>query len=767
LLCGQNRQGEIDMTYKVKIHYANTQAFSNPCLWIWYDGSTIQHDITAISSDDYGPIFEADVLRSNFHFKFKDGEGTNVQWEQMSLDRRFVPIEQEEMVLQPSEVWCTGDNAFVYHVRPREIEQQTAAEFLEQLSFREGSYISGTGGFSGLGANVLKDGQVLFGLYHPNAGRVYLMGEFNDWQRPGHSNEDPEKFIELKRYQGYFGAPNTWLGLTKKAEPGQEYKFFIQGGVPRDHKARFERYATDPYARGLGSNFRFNNSVIVDPSSYEWNDEQWQTPAPNELIIYELSVHGFTDGDPDISPQGRGRFKGITERVRKGYLEKLGVTALSLMPLAETPSIQGPSTLGYNSSLFMTVERDFGSIDDLRELVDVSHQHGLAVILDEVFNHTDNNFNPLWQLILEHPGEELANEGGVYFHGGTPWGNRVDTGKEDVQNLLIDACKLLIEEYHVDGFRFDATHTNYMHHGCLQRLAKELRGFKSDVILIAENLPNQRDLNLQGYDGYGQWSDQFHDKVKALLREGEFEHNYYDTEKMGDMFYFSKQNFAEHTNNVVNYCESHDENSVPFEVGTNPVLNQPAAKDRKGRLGLLSTMVSMGQPMIYMGQEFNVDRARNTVTVNWPENLDQHGFYNWAYRLIKLRKRYPGLKMDGYDPATDGDFEWIAAPWMDNTRGGGRKVIGWRTKPNGIAHDRMLVLLNFENNDVTLDVDMGLPGRWVKLADIDNVNDIPPFGSNGVDNPTTLESMDGNFSGFTLPSSSGFVYKWETSAVAA
>jgi pullulanase/glycogen debranching enzyme len=89
--------------------------------------------------------------------------------------------------------------------------------------------------------------------------------------------------------------------------------------------------------------------------------------------------------------------------------------------------------------------------------------------------------------------------------------------------MLIDACKLLIAEYHVDGFRFDATHTTYMDHAFVLRLANELKDFKADTILIAENLPNQTDLNRHGFDGFAQWSDPFHDKIKALLREGVFQ----------------------------------------------------------------------------------------------------------------------------------------------------------------------------------------------------------------------------------------------------
>jgi hypothetical protein len=72
--------------------------------------------------------------------------------------------------------------------------------------------------------------------------------------------------------------------------------------------------------------------------------------------------------------------------------------------------------------------------------------------------------------------------------------------------------------------------------------------------------------------------------------------------------------------------------------------------------------------------------------------------------------------------------------------------------------------MNFENHNVVADVDFGIPGKWIKLADIDQVNDIPPLGSNSASDPTTVYTVDGNFSGFDLPSSSGFIYKWETAA---
>jgi 1,4-alpha-glucan branching enzyme len=751
------------MPFRVKLHYDNNPSFRRPYLWAWYEGSSIQDDFEPTGEDPFGFAYNCSVRQQEFRFKFKEGSGTAGPWEDRSLDRLYRPLERHDDNLAPGEAWVRGDKAFVYHVEPKASEGVSAEVFLGQLSFEPGMYVPETGGLSGLGANLLADGRVLFGFYHPNAARVYLIGDFNDWQHPEHPRPEPGKFIELAVYEGYFGVPNVWLVATDQASVEDEYKFFVQGGVPAGENKRYQQYFTDPYARQLGADFGINNSVIVDPASFEWSDQDWDTPEVDQLILYELSVYGFTEGDRDIRQENQGKFKGITERIEGGYFDRLGVSTLSLMPVAEVPSLQGPEALGYDPSLFFTVERDFGTPDDLRELVDTAHRKGLAMLLDQVFNHTSNDFNPLWKMILEHPDEATdPREGGLYFNGTTPWGNRVATEKTDVQNMLIDACKLLLTEYHVDGFRFDATHDDYMSHGFLVHLARELKAFKPDIVLVAENLPNQADLNLSGYDGYAQWCDQFHDKIKALLREGQFGSQHDNTDNLGDVFYFSKQNFAAHTNNVVNYCYSHDENSVAEELNHTPMGNNPAAKDRKGRLGLFATIVALGQPMIYMGQEFNSEQARNVVTVEWPEDLERDSFFQWSSRLIKLRKRYPGLRLQGYDPAGMGQFVWILGPWMAPNLGGDRKVVGWRSCPNPNVWETLMVMLNFESHDVQVDLDFGIPGTWLKLADMDGVNDLPPNGSNSAQDPAALHTGDGRFNGFTLPSSSGFIYKWET-----
>jgi len=742
------------MRHEVRIHYDNGNGFINPVMWVWVtDGATLEREVEPAGKDDFGVYFDLFYNRSSFNFIFKEGKGENVRWEDESLNRSF-----HKHI--GNEIWCMADRHNIYNVRPAE-PRGDVKDYYRRVSHlipKDNFYfpttdVSGMGTPSMLGANVLADGSILFGFFHPRAARVYLAGNFNDWQCPGNPNPREDKFIEMGLYKGFFYQPNIWLARIER--PGSdspvEYKFYIQGG-----SSEVERYVVDPYTRLYSDDYKYRNGVVVDPTKFIWTDRDWKTPPVNDLILYELNVYGFTDNDPDIPEEIQGTFKGVTHRIKNGYFKELGVTALALMPTAEVPTSGG---LGYEPCTFMAVEKDFGTPDEFREMINEAHRHGLAVIIDQVFNHTSNDFNPLWNLI-----DDGSGDGGFYFAGKTMWGNKVATGKDEVDNMLIDSCKLFIKEYHVDGFRFDATHSYFLNHKLLHRLAREIKdsGFKPDAILIAENLPNQKDLNLEGYNGYAQWSDIFHDKVKALLREGDFDGVPNTADDLATAFYFSKDSYAAHTNNVINYCESHDENSVQFEVATGGEhLQDPGIKDRKARLGLLATMVAVGQPMIYMGQELGIERERNRIKVPWSKDSEEtNRFYDWAKGLINLRKRYSALKLTGYNPIDDGNFHWVIGPWMEDRKGGQKRVIGWKANNGNGRADKMLIMLNFEDHEVPVDIDFDA-GRWVKLADIDNINDLPPAGSKNPRDPDSIVIQDSTQQDFVLPPYSGFIYKYE------
>ncbi|MBX3083528.1 MAG: 1,4-alpha-glucan branching protein [Anaerolineae bacterium] len=743
----------------ISIHFDNLAGFQNSVAYVKVEGSEQPTLIKVSGEDAYGKRFDIPASADNKALAFKFGEANDPAKSEADSMWRVITAAH---LGKESEFWCRSWNPFVYKAQPQIVQTQSASELVEHADFVSNLYVSTTGGRFGLGASPLKNGGVLFGFYHPHAAHVFVAGDFNDWQYPGTEKPQPERFLEMKLYRGYFDTPNVWLLKVDQAQVGQRYKFFIQYDALAGDGTLDNRFEADPYARFLEYDYARNACIIVNPSRFEWHDGEYHTPAINDLIIYELHVHGFTHNHPDIQPDHQGKYVGLEDRIKAGYFDRVGATALHLLPLAEVPTPQGEESLGYNTSLFMALERDFGTPDEFRHLVDTAHQANIAIIADQVFNHAANEWNPLWKLVLDHPDEALrGEEGGLYFSGQSPWGNRVATERTEVQNMLIDTCKLMLVEYHIDGFRFDFTHSSTMDHGFLQRLADELQALKPDVILIAENMPNENDLNRQGFNGFAQWCDRFHDTIKAMLREGEFEGVDNHPENLGDIFYFSKGSFAAHTNNVVNFCESHDEHSVPHEVSFVEDLNSPQAKERKARLGLMSAMVALGQPMLYMGQEFGVERARNHVYFDFPANLDEHGFFQWASRLIRLRRRYPGLKLNGYNPIEEGEFTWSLGPRLGERQGNGQRVIGWRATPSNQAFDVLVVLLNLENHAVEVDVDFGKPGTWVRLASIDAVNDIAPEGTNSADDPQALRLDDGIARGFVLPDSSGFIYKLE------
>ena len=702
--------------------------------------SCYDREFAAAGADDFGPFYRVDAATNHFSLAVQDGESAMVY--------RYYPA-------LGGEVWARSGGSDLYHVRPavatrsandywREIEGLVpAATYLPDTDVQSG------GGRYPLGAIPLLDGTVSFGLFHPRAARVYLIGDFNDWQCPAHRDPAPDRYLPLELYRSYGEQPNLWLLRHGPLDLGrrQEYNFFVQGGVALDSDLRPERIQVDPYARAFGRDFARNNALIVDPAPFSWHDRDWRPPGMEHLILYEMSVYGLTQGAPGVPREEQGTFAGVIRQIERGYFRDLGVNTLALMPTAEAPTLQGPRSLGYDPCGFMAIERDFGTPDDFRRLVDTAHRHGLAVLVDAVFNHTANSFNPLWGAIAD------GSPGGLYFGGNTPWGNRIATERPPVQNMLIDACKLLLKEYHVDGFRFDATHSSWMDHTFLRRLAGAVKdsGFRPDCILVAENLPNEGDLNFQGYNGFAQWCDPFHDKIKALLREGVYQDWVTDDPAhLGQVFYFCRDFYAAHTNNVVNYCESHDENSIPFEVATNPeAARSPYDKSRKARLGLFATLTALGQPMLYMGQEFGVDRPRNLVIFDWPGNPDEDPFFAWARKLINLRGRHPALRLRGYNPLADGVFAWSAGPWLAPERGGGKKAIAWRARA-GEPREHLAVAINFANEPVTLDLEVGGDGAWRQVADLDRVEEEGEAGP-------ALEARDGLLRGFTLPAMDGAI----------
>jgi maltooligosyltrehalose trehalohydrolase len=295
-----------------------------------------------------------------------------------------------------------------------------------------------------------------------------------------------ERIVSLGEEPGdYFSA------IDPAGRVGDRYKYRFGGSDWPDPASRFNPDGV----HGAGQ--------VIDPSDYAWGDRAWPPPRVSELIIYELHIGTFT---------AEGTFHAAIGKL--DHLVDLGVTALEIMPVADFP---GARNWGYDGVLLYAPARVYGQPNDLRALVDAAHQRGLAVILDVVYNHLgpDGNYLGAYSRDYFNPQHK------------TPWGDGLNFELKPVRDFFVENTSYWRQEFHIDGFRLDATHaimdTSKKHVLAeIAEVAHSLGGF-----VTAEDERNQPRLLLPperggvGLDAI--WADDFHHVVRVMLtgtREG-------------------------------------------------------------------------------------------------------------------------------------------------------------------------------------------------------------------------------------------------------
>jgi maltooligosyltrehalose trehalohydrolase len=262
-------------------------------------------------------------------------------------------------------------------------------------------------------------------------------------------------------------------------------------------------------------------SEVIDPAAFLWSDVKWRGRPWRDAVIYELHVGTFT---------GAGTYDGAERKL--DYLADLGITAIELMPLADTP---GRGNWGYDGVLPFAPEHGFGRPEALKRFIQSAHERGIMMLLDVVYNH----FGP--------DGNYLGHYAPQFFTARhhTPWGNAInfdDVGSGVVRQFFIHNALYWLEEYHFDGLRLDAVHSfvDDSNPSFLRDLAAAVQrlSLPRPVHLVLENDHNE--ANLLRRDSAGkpeaytaQWNDDVHHVLHVLLT-GETRGHYGDYERPGE-----------------------------------------------------------------------------------------------------------------------------------------------------------------------------------------------------------------------------------------
>jgi 1,4-alpha-glucan branching enzyme len=496
------------------------------------------------------------------------------------------------------------------------------------------------------GINYISDTEVVLVLEAPGKKNAFVIGDFNDWNvLPKYQmNQTPDGEM-------------FWYRLTDLT-PGEEYifQYLVDGslriGDPYADKVsdpfhdieiiQQNRYpGLKPYPQGKTE---FQATFLqTAQQEYRWKYLEYEKPAPEELVVYELLVRDFDE---------RRTFKAVIERL--DYLKDLGINAIELMPIKE---FEGNLSWGYNPSFFFAVDKFYGTKNHLKELIDEAHKRNMVVILDMVLNHAFGK-NPFVRLYndgdygaptLENPW--LNREAKHPFNVGYDFNHESNYTKAFVDSVN----NYWLTEYKVDGYRFDLskgfTQVNSGNNvgqwsqrdesriAIWKNIYDQIKKNHPDAYVILEHFSDnseERELADYGLMFWGNMNFDFREMAKGGSRN--FDWGYYETRG------WSK-------NNLVGYMESHDEERTMWESltwGQTSPLNIRQLKNAVNRNQLLAAFFFAipGPKMLWQFEEFGYDLELNNDRLGIKPTRWEYLDDPERQRLWRLYKAMIELKND-------------------------------------------------------------------------------------------------------------------------
>lgn len=478
------------------------------------------------------------------------------------------------------------------------------------------------------------------------------------------------------RLQGTTCAFTVWAPFRKKVEVS------LPNADTRHHMTKNDLGYWSTHVEGVAANTPYlfvldDDKQLPDPASrsqpegvhgpsrvispqYPWTDHQWKGLALGDMVIYELHVGTFTP---------TRTFQGVISKLP--YLTSLGINTIELMPLAQFP---GDRNWGYDGVYPFAVQSSYGGPNGLKDLVDAAHKHGVAVILDVVYNH-------------QGPEGNYLSEYGPYFTDKykTGWGQAInydDAWCDGVRNYYWQNALMWLDEFRLDGLRLDAVHAiwDFGAKHFIEELVERVRKLEDDSgrkkVLIAEfDLNNPRYIQPRDNGGYGldgQWIDEYHHALHSLLT-GEVDGYYEDfghldhlVRSLKDSYVYTGQ-YSVHRKKLfgrkaegttqdqfVVFAQNHD------QVG-NRMLGERLSKlvsFEALKLAAATYLLSPYVPMLFMGEEYG------------EQNPFQYFISHTDKKLVELvrkgrKEEFSYFKWEGEvpDPQSEDTFRQCMLSW--------------------------------------------------------------------------------------------------------
>ena len=522
------------------------------------------------------------------------------------------------------------------------------------------------------------------------------------------ASEEPEA---LTMYKDPSIQDTWWIELDLPSGE-YEYEYLLING---------NRIA-DPFSRRLTNGktrIEIGPGGISTADDFIWSTNDYIRPSLDTLIIYELHVDDFS-----AQGNGQGTFLDVIDRL--DHLKMAGINAIELLPITEFP---GTHSWGYDPQLMSAVEENYGTPEEFMRLVDEAHLRGIAVIIDLVWNHIKST-SPIWEIQPDYdlnPYIKLHTDLNPNEAEGS-WGmldwDHFNTSTIDYINRV---NKIWVDEYRVDGFRFDAMYMigwdmQQQEYG-IPAWSTELRNHDPTIYQIAEHLPSNPWL-IENTDLSSGWHDSFHDRLlndvhgqslstMSIMRQVVGLHEYSD---WGDPYNSRTQ--------AVKYMVSHDEQSILQEMVT---FNSYSIEEARSRDKFYATILftSLGIPMLFQGQEFGLQTGwdDDNNNGNYDDEKLQYRPVDWSLlntdigqshlehysKLAKLRKSNPAF---------------YKGTFYDLYRYTGQKVIvyGYKDESPNNNDDQVVVVANFSSLERTIEnVPFLSPGIWYDALNPTNV----------------------------------------------